>query len=136
MHFFVRRFKWGIGRLIFESPVVPLVVPIVHLGMDQVLPNEPPYMLKTKKKVTLYYGEPIDFSEMLADLRKSNADEVEARKAITDRIQDELFRYNRIKFYLHKCSLCLAFQNRDGNVYALHFQIEDGHRRTSRTTLT
>lgn len=61
--------------------------------MDQVLPNEPPYMLKTKKKITLYYGEPIDFSEMLADLRNSNADEVEARQAITDRIQDELFRY-------------------------------------------
>lgn len=60
--------------------------------MDQVLPNEPPYMLKTNKKITMCYGEPIDFSEMLAGLRKSNASEIEARKAITDRIQDELFR--------------------------------------------
>jgi monolysocardiolipin acyltransferase len=84
--------KWGIGRLIFESPVVPLVVPIVHLGMDQVLPNEAPYIINIKKKVTLHYGEPIDFSEMLIGLRKSKADEVEARKAITDRIQNELLR--------------------------------------------
>lgn len=88
----IHRFKWGIGRLIFESPVVPLVVPIIHLGMDQILPNEPPYMIKTKKKVTLYYGEPIDFSGMLKELRNSNVNEQEARKAITDRIQDELFR--------------------------------------------
>ena len=90
--FYICRYKWGIGRLIFESPVVPIVVPIVHLGMDQVLPNEPPYMLKTNKKVTLYYGEPIDFSDMIENLKKSNADEVVVRKAITDRIQDELQR--------------------------------------------
>ncbi|XP_011493893.1 PREDICTED: tafazzin homolog [Ceratosolen solmsi marchali] len=95
------RLKWGIGRLIFESPVVPLVVPIIHLGMDQVLPNKTPYMIKIKKKITLYYGEPIDFSEMLIGLRKSNADEVEARKAITDRIQNELLKLKAATEKLH-----------------------------------
>ena len=60
--------------------------------MDQILPNEPPYMFKGKKKVTLYYGEPIDFSEMLLELKKSNVSSTEARKAITDRIEDEISR--------------------------------------------
>lgn len=86
------RLKWGVGRLILESPVTPIVIPICHLGMDQVLPNEPPYIFKTGKKVTMNYGEPIDFSGLLAELRASNASEMEARKAITDRIQEELSR--------------------------------------------
>ncbi|CAB0041940.1 unnamed protein product [Trichogramma brassicae] len=95
------RYKWGIGRLIFESPVVPLVIPILHLGMDQILPNEQPYMIKTKKKVTMYYGEPIDLSEMLENLKKSNANEEEARKAITDHIQNEMFRLKTTTEELH-----------------------------------
>lgn len=92
-HFNFLRFKWGIGRLIFESPVVPLVIPVFHFGMDQILPNEPPYMLRSKKKVTLYYGEPIDFTEMLENFKNTNTDEVQARMAITNRIQKELERY-------------------------------------------
>ncbi|XP_057322941.1 tafazzin [Microplitis mediator] len=86
------RLKWGIGRLILESPITPIVVPIYHVGMDDVLPNEPPYIIKFNKKVTISYGEPIDFSELLAELRASNADEVQARKVITDRIDAEILR--------------------------------------------
>ena len=68
------------------------MIPIYHLGMDEVLPNEPPYRLKIRKKVTLNYGEPIDFTELLEQLRASKTSEVEARKAITDRIQEELIK--------------------------------------------
>lgn len=93
----VFRLKWGIGRLIFESPVPPLVVPIYHLGMDDVLPNEPPYRLKIRKKVTMNYGDPIDFSELVEELRVSKVSEEEARKAITDRIQTELLKYCYLK---------------------------------------
>ncbi|XP_003396297.1 tafazzin isoform X1 [Bombus terrestris] len=98
------RLKWGVGRLILESPVTPLVIPIYHLGMDEVLPNEPPYRLKIRKKVTLNYGEPIDFTELLEQLRASKASEVEARKAITDRIQEELIKLKTITEELHKRS--------------------------------
>lgn len=86
------RYKWGIGRLIWESPVKPLVIPIFHLGMDSVLPNEPPYMIKTRKKLTIYYGEPIDFGDMIEKLKLSGASGTDARKAITDRLQDELLK--------------------------------------------
>ncbi|XP_053994701.1 tafazzin isoform X4 [Hylaeus anthracinus] len=96
------RLKWGVGRLILESPVPPLVIPIYHLGMDQVLPNEPPYILRLRKKVTMNYGEPIDFSELVQELRTSKATEMEARKAITDRIQEELLRLKSVTEELHE----------------------------------
>ncbi|KAG8041322.1 hypothetical protein G9C98_002310 [Cotesia typhae] len=97
----IHRLKWGVGRLILESPVTPIVVPIYHVGMDQVLPNEPPYIIKLFKKVTIKYGEPIDFSKLLAELRASNADEVQARKAITDYIDAELLRLKKETEELH-----------------------------------
>ncbi|XP_031828292.1 tafazzin, phospholipid-lysophospholipid transacylase isoform X2 [Nomia melanderi] len=96
------RLKWGVGRLIMESPVVPLVIPIYHLGMDQVLPPEPPYKLGFRNKVTLYYGDPIDFNQLVSELRASNASETEIRKAITDRIQEELLRLKTITEKLHE----------------------------------
>jgi len=71
---------------------MPIVIPICHLGMDQVLPNKTPYMFKMGKKVTMNYGEPIDFTNLLAELRASKANAMEARKAITERIQEELLR--------------------------------------------
>jgi len=86
------RLKWGVGRLILESPVTPIVIPIYHLGMDEILPNEPPYVFRVGKRVTMNYGEPIDFSGLLTELRESQASEMEARKVITDRIQQELLR--------------------------------------------
>lgn len=95
------RLKWGVGRLILESPVTPIVIPICHLGMDEVLPNEPPYVLKVGKRVTMHYGEPIDFSGLLDELRESKASEMEARKAITDRIQEELLRLKAATEKLH-----------------------------------
>ncbi|KAJ8973911.1 hypothetical protein NQ317_000456 [Molorchus minor] len=33
--------------------------------MDEVLPNEPPYILKFRKNLTFNYGDPIDLSGMV-----------------------------------------------------------------------
>ncbi|CAH0551376.1 unnamed protein product [Brassicogethes aeneus] len=96
------RLKWGVGRMIFESPVTPIVVPIWHTGMDDVLPNDPPYVLQLRKNLTFNYGDPIDMTHMVKMLRAKNATEEEARKHITDFLQDRLLKLKSETEVLHK----------------------------------
>lgn len=84
------RFKWGVGRMIYEAPIMPIIIPIWHLGMDEVLPNYPPYIFKFGKKITINVGEPIDLSEFVEELRSKNTPEPVARKAITDKLQEKM----------------------------------------------
>lgn len=100
------RLKWGVGRMIYESPVTPIVIPIWHMGMDEVLPNEPPYILKLRKNLTFNYGNPIDFSEIVKALKDRKATDVEARKEITDRIQMELLKLKAETEILHEKGFC------------------------------
>lgn len=99
------RLKWGVGRMVLDSPVTPIIVPIWHVGMDDVLPNDPPYILKTGKRVTFNFGEPIELSSLIAELKMSNASEETARKAITDKIQEELLNLKEKTEKLHKTYL-------------------------------
>ncbi|XP_046662027.1 tafazzin isoform X1 [Homalodisca vitripennis] len=95
------RLKWGVGRMILDSPVTPVVIPIWHIGMDDVLPNEPPYILKMGKKVTFNFGEPIDLSSLIDELKTSNVSAEVARKAVTDKIQEELLSLKEKTEKLH-----------------------------------
>lgn len=100
------RLKWGIGRMIYESPVTPIIIPIWHMGMDDVLPNEPPYILKLRKNLTFNYGNPIDVSELVRILKERKATDVEARKEITDYIQMELLKLKEETQILHEKGFC------------------------------
>jgi len=84
------RMKWGVGRLIAESQVPPLILPMWHVGMDGVLPNVEPYVPKTGNKVTLLIGQPLDLRETVQQLKLENKTEEEQRKKITDIIQEEM----------------------------------------------
>ncbi|KAF5305141.1 hypothetical protein FQA39_LY09403 [Lamprigera yunnana] len=84
------RLKWGVGRMIFESPVTPIVIPIWHIGMDDVLPNNPPYMVRIGKNLTFNFGKPLDFTPLVQAMREQNVTDIEARKEITDCIQAAL----------------------------------------------
>ncbi|XP_031551042.1 tafazzin-like [Actinia tenebrosa] len=81
------RLKWGVGRLIAESKVTPIVLPLWHVGMDDILPNQKPYIPQIMKKVTVLVGEPIKFEDILKDYQKRKKSATEARKHITDVIQ-------------------------------------------------
>lgn len=86
------RFKWGVGRIIYESPILPIIIPIWHVGMHEVLPSEePPYIFRFGKKVTYNFGKPIDLSQIIQELRESNVCEKEARRVITEKIQEAMF---------------------------------------------
>ncbi|XP_055916438.1 tafazzin isoform X2 [Eupeodes corollae] len=84
------RLKWGVGRMVYESPKIPIVLPVWHEGMHEVLPNIEPYIPKWGKKVTMNVGRPIDLEDFILDMKRRNVPEPDARKLITDRIQDEL----------------------------------------------
>ena len=89
------RYKWGVGRLIAESNVTPIVIPIYHVGMDDILPNgTPKYWFarfpKAGKNVTVLVGKPIHIKDTLEQLRKKNASDEEVRKTLTDIIERHL----------------------------------------------
>ncbi|XP_026842436.1 tafazzin homolog [Drosophila persimilis] len=90
------RLKWGVGRIIYESPKMPVILPMWHEGMDDVLPNVEPYVLQWRKKVTINIGQPMDLNDFVDDLKKRQVPEPTARKLITDKIQEE-FRILRME---------------------------------------
>ncbi|KAK7080735.1 hypothetical protein SK128_005273 [Halocaridina rubra] len=96
------RFKWGIGRLVYESPVCPIVLPFYHIGMETVLPNRAPYIPRIGKKVTVLVGEPMDFKELVEEMKAKEEDPTTARKLITDRIQEEIWRLREKAEELHE----------------------------------
>ncbi|XP_071500877.1 tafazzin-like [Diadema antillarum] len=84
------RFKWGVGRLLSECLVVPTVVPMWHVGMEHVLPNYPPYIPQRNKKVTVLVGQPLDFRELVDQMKEDLTSPIEMRKKLTDLIQEEM----------------------------------------------
>lgn len=86
------RLKWGVGQLISTSPIVPIVIPMYHLGMDEVLPTKKPYIPRIGKRVTVCIGEPIDFDETLKELDRNGASQEQKRKVITDIIEKNLLK--------------------------------------------
>lgn len=88
-HEFIR-FKWGIGRLIAESKILPIVIPFWHCGMDQVLPNVYPYRFRSGKRVLINFGQPIEIEGVIRRAKELNVDDRTMRKMITDKIQEEM----------------------------------------------
>ncbi|KAK3219130.1 hypothetical protein Dsin_013100 [Dipteronia sinensis] len=62
----IRRLKWGTASLIVRAPVTPIVLPIVHQGFEEVMPENfmfgkrPPFPL-CYKSINIVVGEPIEF---------------------------------------------------------------------------
>nr|CDI51613.1 related to TAZ1-Lyso-phosphatidylcholine acyltransferase [Melanopsichium pennsylvanicum 4] len=58
----LRRFKWGIARMLLEAKTVPTVVPIWISGFDRMMPeprDKPKWLPRFGHDVTITFGEPI-----------------------------------------------------------------------------
>ncbi|CAG2192183.1 TAZ [Mytilus edulis] len=95
------RFKWGVGRLVAEAKKIPIVLPMYHVGMDDILPNNKPYVPRIRKKVTLLIGQPMEFTEDVELMRHMKKTPTEIRKYITDKIQDEIYKLKEKAERLH-----------------------------------
>lgn len=93
------RLKWGVGRLITECKVAPIVLPLWHVGMDEILPNRTPYIPHIGKRVTLVIGQPIQFDSLLKQLHNAKMSPMAIRKEVTDKIQEE---FQRLKVYTER----------------------------------
>ncbi|XP_002528540.3 N-acylphosphatidylethanolamine synthase isoform X1 [Ricinus communis] len=62
----IRRLKWGTASLIVRAPVTPIVLPIVHRGFEEVMPENywfgrRPLFPLCNKMINIVVGEPIEF---------------------------------------------------------------------------
>lgn len=80
----------------------PVVLPMYHIGMDTILPNQYPYRPKTGQRVTILVGEPLDMDKFMASIDHSTVDSVQARRLITDHIQEELSKLRSKAEHLHE----------------------------------
>ncbi|KAH7053734.1 acyltransferase-domain-containing protein [Linnemannia elongata] len=114
------RLKWGVGRILMEygGPTIaeggkpmnevemPIVVPIYHLGMEDILRlypnNDSPIFPKLGMPLTIVFGEPIEFGSLMQEYKEGRIDEVEARVRMTERVFDALEELKLVALRLHK----------------------------------
>ncbi|KAG0269049.1 hypothetical protein DFQ27_004981 [Actinomortierella ambigua] len=114
------RLKWGVGRVLMEyagTPIpqggqpfmdeqMPIVIPIYHLGMEEILKENPdgtsPIWPKMGLPLTIVFGKPIDFGPLIQDYKNGKIPEVEARIQITSRVWDAMEELHQVALKLHR----------------------------------
>ncbi|OZC07430.1 Acyltransferase [Onchocerca flexuosa] len=83
------RIKWGVARMIMESPNPPIVLPIWIHRMAEVWPQSKPYYPRIGKHVIIMIGSEVDMKEHMWRFRSGS--EPDRRKALADFVQEKLF---------------------------------------------
>ncbi|KAI6122782.1 acyltransferase-domain-containing protein [Pisolithus croceorrhizus] len=66
----LQRFKWGVGRVVMEANVLPLIIPMWLTGFDRLMPEGRPFPFKFFPKVGVKlgvaFGDPIPAARIAA----------------------------------------------------------------------
>ncbi|KAL3838527.1 hypothetical protein ACJIZ3_023118 [Penstemon smallii] len=81
--------KRGIGRLVLDADNVPMVVPFVHTGMQDVMPVGAKFP-RIGKMVTILIGDPINFDDLINKEGDGSISRGKLYDAVSARIGDRL----------------------------------------------
>jgi len=100
--------RWGVGRLVWDCERPPALVPVLHMGMDSILPNpvspgdSQPCVLRPGNLVTVNIGQPLDMGPVVQELRTRKVEAVEARRMITEHVQSVMEKMYQETKVLHR----------------------------------
>ncbi|KAJ0015265.1 hypothetical protein Pint_19774 [Pistacia integerrima] len=83
--------KRGVGRLVLDADNVPMVVPFVHTGMQEVMPIGATFP-RIGKTVTVLIGDPIEFDDLLNEEQVENVSRGKLYDAVASRIGHRLLQ--------------------------------------------
>merc|ERR1719270_902152 len=104
----IERLRWGVGKLVWECERLPTIIPVLHLGMDSVLPNpknddeSQPCVIRPGNLVTVNIGQPINLESMVKELKQKKVEAMEARRLLTEQIQNSMERLYQETKLLHR----------------------------------
>ncbi|KAK6143933.1 hypothetical protein DH2020_024281 [Rehmannia glutinosa] len=98
--------KRGIGRLVLDADSIPIVVPFVHTGMQDVMPVGAKFP-RVGKTVTILVGDPIGFDDLINEEPNKNISRGKLYDAVSARIGDHL---QKLKQQVEKLALEQAQQ--------------------------
>lgn len=103
--------KRGIGRLVLDAERMPLVVPFVHSGMQEVMPigSQFPHV---SKKVVVLVGDPIKVDDLFMVSKEQGFSEGKLYDAISLRVGERL---KELKIELDDLVYQQSLQNRNAN---------------------
>ncbi|KAK4424618.1 Tafazzin [Sesamum alatum] len=81
--------KRGIGRLVLDADNIPMVVPFVHTGMQDVMPVGAKFP-RIGKTVTILVGDPISFDDLINEGADKNISRGKLYDAVSARISERL----------------------------------------------
>ncbi|BBN00060.1 monolysocardiolipin acyltransferase [Marchantia polymorpha subsp. ruderalis] len=83
-------FKRGVGRLVLDAKSLPLVVPFIHSGMEDVMPIGQKHF-SMGKKVTVIVGDPIELDDLVQKHSEEGLPKAVLYDAIALRIEKRMW---------------------------------------------
>jgi len=83
----LRRFKWGVGRIIIEAKSHPTVIPVWLTGFDKLMPGGRKfpfnYLPRAGADLSITFGEPIPAEELLEATNSNGSSQDITRSKLT-----------------------------------------------------